>query len=199
MSPAVYLAIMTFISADEAVKPPVAKIVPKPSTTLGETRIDNYFWLRDRQNPETIQYLEAENEYTKAEMQHTAELQAKLYQEMLGRIQQTDSSVPTKRDEYFYYTRTEEGKQYAIYCRKHLESGAEEVLVDGNAMAEGRKYFRVGNFVPSPNHRLLAYSVDFEGDEMYTIHVKNLDTGKLLSDEIPNTYYSLECGNDNAT
>ena len=119
---------------------------------------------------------------------------------MLGRIKQTDLSVPVKRDDYFYYTRTEEGKQYAIYCRKHGSLDAtEEVLLDGNALAEGKKYFRVGNFAASPNHQLLAYSVDFDGDEAYTIHVKDLDTGKLLADEIPNTYYSLEWANDNAT
>jgi oligopeptidase B len=188
------------VSADEALKPPVAKIVPHASTTLGDTRIDNYFWLRDRNDPATIQYLEAENEYTKAEMKHTDALQSKLYSEILGRIQQTDLTVPTKRDDYFYYTRTEEGKQYAIYCRKHLTlDAAEEVLLDGNKMAEGKKYFRVGNFVPSPDHKLLAYSVDYEGDEAYTIHVKDLKTGKLLADEIPNTYYSLEWANDNAT
>ncbi len=196
-----YFAIMTLIvSADEAVQPPVAKIVPHSSTTLGETRVDNYFWLRDRHDPDTIKYLEAENEYTKAEMKHTEKLQSKLYSEILGRIQQTDLSVPTKRDDYFYYTRTEEGKQYAIYCRKHLSLEAkEEVLLDGNKMAVGRKYFRVGNFAPSPNHKLLAYSVDYEGDEAYTIHVKDLTTGKLLDDTIPNTYYSLEWANDNAT
>ena len=195
------LAIMPFlVSADDAVRPPVAKIVPVPSTTLGETRIDDYSWLRDRKNPDTIKYLEAENEYTKAEMKHTEELQGKLYSEILGRIMQTDLSVPTKRGEYFYYTRTEEGKQYAIYCRKHGSLDAkEEVLLDGNQMAEGKKYFRVGNFAPSPNHKLLAYSVDYEGDETYTIHVKDLTTGKLLADEIPNTYYSLEWANDNAT
>jgi oligopeptidase B len=194
-------AIMTLtVSPDEAVKPPVAKIVPKPSTTLGETRIDNYFWLRDRNDPDTIQYLEAENEYTKAEMKHTDALQSKLYSEILGRIQQTDLSVPTKREDYFYYTRTEEGKQYAIYCRKHRSLEAnEEVLLDGNKMAEGRKYFRVGNFAPSPDHKLLAYSVDYEGDEAYTIHVKDLAAGNLLADTIPNTYYSLEWGNDSAT
>jgi oligopeptidase B len=191
---------MTLIApADDAVQPPVAKIVPHSSTTLGETRIDNYFWLRDRNDPDTIQYLEAENEYTKARMKHTDALQAKLYSEILGRIQQTDLSVPTKRDDYFYYTRTEEGKQYGIYCRKHGPEGKEEVLLDGNAMAEGHKYFRVGNFAASPNHKLLAYSVDYEGDEAYTIHVKNLATGKLLADTIKNTYYSLEWGNDNAT
>lgn len=188
------------VPADDAVTPPVAKIIPTPSTTLGETRTDNYFWLRDRNNPETIKYLEAENDYTKAKMKHTDALQSKLYSEILGRIQQTDLSLPTKRDDYFYYTRTEEGKQYAIYCRKHLSLDAkEEVLLDGNKMAEGKKYFRVGNFAPSPDHKLLAYSIDYEGDEAYTIFVKDLKTGKLLADEIPNTYYSLEWANDNAT
>jgi oligopeptidase B len=201
MSLPVYLLLMTLtVSADEAVQPPVAKIVPQTSTALGETRTDNYFWLRDRNDPDTVKYLEAENEYTKARMKSTDALQTKLYSEILGRIQQTDLSVPTKRDDYFYYTRTEEGKQYAIYCRKHGSLDAkEEVLLDGNAMAEGHKYFRVGAFAASPNHKLLAYSVDYEGDEAYTIHVKNLTTGKMLVDAIPNTYYSLEWGNDNAT
>jgi oligopeptidase B len=187
------------ISVDEAVWPPVAKLAPKASTTLEDTRIDNYFWLRDRNDPDTIQYLEAENEYTKARMKRTEALQSTLYSEILGRIQQTDLSVPTKRGDYFYYTRTEEGKQYAIYCRKHGSTGAEEILLDGNAMAEGKKYFRVGNFAASPNHKLLAYSVDFEGDEAYTIYVRDLTTGQLLADTIPNTYYSLEWGNNNTT
>jgi oligopeptidase B len=201
MSLPVYLLLMTLtVSADEAVQPPAAKIVPQTSTTLGETRTDNYSWLRDRNDPDTVKYLEAENEYTKARMKSTDALQSKLYSEILGRIQQTDLSVPTKRDDYFYYTRTEEGKQYAIYCRKHGSLDAkEEVLLDGNAMAEGHKYFRVGAFAVSPNHKLLAYSVDYEGDEAYTIHVKNLTTGKMLVDAIPNTYYSLEWGNDNET
>lgn len=180
-------------------QPPVAKINPAPATTLGDARVDNYFWLRDRKDPDTIAYLEAENAYTAAAMNRTEALQAKLYAEILGRIQQTDQSVPTKREEYFYYTRTEEGKQYAIYCRKRGEDGAEEVLLDGNQMAEGRKYFRAGNFAPSPDHKLLAYSVDFDGDEAYTIHVKNLATGELLADAIPNTYYTLEWTNDNTT
>src|SRR6202795_4799180 len=161
--------------------PPVAKIVPHSMTVHGDTRVDNYFWLRDRNDLDTIAYLEAENAYTKEKLQHTEELQAALYAEMLGRIQQTDLSVPVKRDDYFYYTRTVEGKPYAIHCRKRgsLDS-AEEVLLDGKALAEGRSYFRIGNFIASPNHRLLAYSVDFEGNEMYTVRVKNLDTGELL-------------------
>jgi len=167
-------------------------------TAHGDTRIDNYFWLRDRKDPDTIAYLEAENAYTREKLQHTEDLQAALYAEMLGRIQQTDLSVPVKRDEYFYYTRTEEGKQYAIHCRK-TESGTEEILLNCNQLAEGHKYFRLGAFIASPNHRLLAYSVDFEGDEKYTVRVKNLGTGVLLADEIPNTSYTLEWAADNAT
>jgi len=180
--------------------PPIAKVVPKKITFHGDTRIDPYFWLRDRKDPDTIAYLEAENQYTSAQMKDTESLQQKLYAEMLGRIKQTDLSVPLKRDDYFYYTRTEEGKQYAIQCRKHgTPEAPEEILLDGNVLAGGRKYFRVGNFTVSPNHRLLAYSVDFEGDEAYTIRVKDLVTGELLADQIANTYYSLEWANDNAT
>src|SRR3984885_12160431 len=191
---------MTITATIADLTAPVAKIVPQPAMVNGDCRVDNYFWLRNREDPDTLKYLEDENRYTEAVMKPAADLQTKLYDEMLGRIQQTDLSVPTRRDDYFYYTRTEEGKQYAIYCRKHGSLDAkEEVLLDGNAMAEGKKYFRVGNFVASPNHKLLAYSVDYEGDEMYTIQVKDLATGKLLADTIPNTYYSLEWANDNAT
>jgi oligopeptidase B len=180
--------------------PPIAKMVPKTTVLFGDTRSDPYFWMRDRSDPDTLPYLEAENAYTRAMTKSTEELQAKLYAEMLGRIKQTDLSVPVKRDQYFYYSRTEEGKQYGIYCRKtgSLEA-PEEILLDGNILGEGKPYFRVGNFAVSPNHRLLAYSVDFEGDETYTIRVKDLDTGELLADEIPNTYYSLEWANDNRT
>jgi oligopeptidase B len=188
----------SLIAADIAA--PVAKTVPESITFHGDTRVDNYFWLRDRNNPDTIKYLEDENRYTEATMKHTDALQSKLYAEMLGRIKQTDLSVPTKRDDYFYYTRTVEGQQYPIFCRKHGSLEApEQILLDGNAMAEGKKYFRTGNFSASPNHRLLAYSIDYEGDEAYTIFVKDLVTGQLLVDEIPNTYYSLEWGNDNVT
>jgi oligopeptidase B len=180
--------------------PPVAKTVPVSTTVFGDTRTDPYAWLRDRNDPHTLKYLEAENAYTKAMMKSTEELQAKLYTEMLGRIKQTDLSVPTKRDDYYYYVRTEEGKQYAVYCRKRGSLQApEEILLDGNILGEGKPYYRVGNFEVSPNHQLLAYSVDFEGDEMYTIRVMDLETRALLADEIPNTYYSLEWANDNRT
>jgi oligopeptidase B len=182
------------------VNPPVAKVVPTATTLFNDTRTDPYAWLRDRTDPDTLAYLEAENAYTKSVMEPTKELQETLYKEMLGRIQQTDLTVPIRRDGYFYYTRTEEGKQYAIYCRKlgSLEA-AEEILLDGNILAEGQAYFRIGNFLVSPDSNLLAYSTDVVGDETYTIRVKNLATGELLPDEIPNTYYSLEWAADSRT
>jgi oligopeptidase B len=183
-----------------AVQPPIAKTLPTLSTVHGDTRTDNYFWLRDRKDPETIAYLEAENAYMRAMTRHFEGLEAKVYAEMLSHIKQTDLTVPVKRDQYFYYTRTEEGKQYRIYCRKRgsLEA-AEEILLDGNLMAEGQKYFQIGVFSPSPNHKLLAYSVDATGDEVFTILVKDLGTGALLPVEIGNTSYSLEWAEDNAT
>jgi oligopeptidase B len=147
-----------------------------------------------------IPYLEAENRYTEAVMASTKPLQETLYQEILGRIQETDVTVPVKRDDYFYYTRTEEGKAYSIQCRKHAGLDApEEILLDANALAEGQKYFRLGTFAVSPDHRLLAYSTDLEGDESYTIQVKNLATGELLPERIANTYDTLEWANDNRT
>lgn len=184
----------------ERVTPPIAKTSPASATLFNDTRQDPYAWLRDREDPDTIAYLEAENAHTEHVMAPTAALQATLYGEMLGHIQQTDTTVPILRDGYFYYTRTEEGKQYAIYCRNPVrESGAEEILLDGNLLAEGEAYFRVGNFVVSPDARMLAYSTDVLGDETYTIHVKDLATGELLPDEIPNTYYSLEWAADSRT
>ncbi len=147
-----------------------------------------------------IPYLEAENRYTEETTAPTKSLQETLYQEILGRIQETDISVPVRRDDYFYYTRTEEGKAYSIQCRKRASLDAsEEILLDANVLAEGQKYFRLGNFAVSPDHRLLAYSTDLEGDESYTIQVKNLATGELLPDRIANTYYTLEWANDNRT
>jgi len=147
-----------------------------------------------------MKYLEAENGYTQARMKHTEEFQEQLYKELLGRIKETDFSVPEKIDDYYYYTRTEEGKQYPIYCRKKgsLEA-SEEILLDQNTLAVGHKYLEVGVFKISPTHQLLAFSVDTNGSEAYTLYVKDLNTGKLLPDEIPNTSYSAEWANDNQT
>lgn len=179
---------------------PRAKVLPKQISLHGDTRADDYLWLRDRSDPDVIPYLDAENRYTDEVMAPTKSLQAGLYHEILGRIQETDMSVPVKRDDYFYYTRTEEGKAYSIQCRKRGTLDApEEILLDSNALAEGQQYFRLGNFAVSPDHRLLAYSTDLEGDEAYTIYVKDLPTGELLPDRIANTYYSLEWANDNRT
>ena len=179
---------------------PQAKIVPHEVSLHGDTRIDNYAWLRDRTDADTIAYLEAENAHTEAIMKPLEQLQENLYQEILGRIKEDDLSVPVKRDDYYYYTRTVQGKAYAIYCRKHgSEEAPEQILLDCNLLAEGQKYFRLGNFAVSPDHQLLAYSSDVEGDEAYTIYVKDLRTGALLSDRIANTYYTLEWANDNRT
>jgi oligopeptidase B len=178
----------------------VAPRIPRPVTIHGETRTDDYFWLRERANPEVIRYLEGETRYTNARMQHTAELQERLYQEMVGRIQETDVSAPERVGEYYYYTKTEEGRQYPIYCRKQGRvEAAEEILLDANLLAAGQPYFRIGAYEPSPDHRLLAYSTDTAGSEVYTLVVKDLATGELRPDQIPNTYYGVEWGNDNRT
>ena len=190
---------ITLTAADPA--PPVAKIVPHPAAVNGDARVDNYFWLRDRDDPDTLKYLEAENRlHRSGDEAAPRRCNRSCMTEILGRIQQTDLSVPTKpgRLLLLHAHRGRQAIPDLLPQARSLEA-PEEVLLDGNAMAEGKKYFRVGNFAASPNHKLLAYSVDFDGDEAYTIHVKDLATGRLLADEIPNTYYSLEWGNDNAT
>jgi oligopeptidase B len=166
-------------------KPPIAKKSPKTSTTHGETRVDNYFWLRDKKSKEVLDYLEAENAYTKAVMKPTETFQEVLYKEMLGRIQQTDLSVPYCLGDYWYYTRTEKGKQYPIHCRKKgsLE-GKEEIILDLNELAKGHKFFSRGAFVVSDDGNLLAYSTDVTGFREYTLYVKDLQSGKLLPDRI---------------
>jgi oligopeptidase B len=186
--------------ASELPQPPRAKVLPKPITHHGDTRIDNYFWLREKQNPDVAAYLKAENRYTEAVMKPAADLQKQLYEEMVARIKEDDSTVPYRYGGYLYYSRTEKGKQYSLYCRKEGGPQApEQLLIDGNTLAAGKEYFRVGNYQPSPDHRLLAYSTDFEGDETYTILIKDLKSGRLLKDQIPNTYYGLEWASDNKT
>jgi oligopeptidase B len=179
---------------------PVARREPREQTVHGETRIDDYFWLRDRGDPEVSAYLEAENRYTSAVMRHTEPLQERLYQEMRGRIKETDLSVPTALDQYFYYTRTEAGGQYPIFCRKRgsLEA-SEEVLLDQNPLAAGHPYFRVGVTEVSPDHRLLAYSVDTSGGEEYTLFIKDLVTGGLLAETMPATSLGVAWANDSRT
>ncbi len=179
---------------------PLAKSSVVKIKIHGKTLADPYAWMRERQNPEVIAYLEAENRYTADVMQPTEELRATLYKEMVGRIKESDSSVPVRRGNYVYYSRTEKGKQYAIHCRRTKSMrGPEEILLDENELAAGEKYFRIGNFAVSPDGTVLAYSTDTAGDETYVIHVKDLRTGELLADRIPNTYYSLQWASDNKT
>ena len=179
---------------------PIAPKRPKEITTHGQIRIDPWFWLREVDDPETIEYLRAENAYTTAVMAPEEGLQERLYQEMRGRIKEDDSTVPEKEGEYYYYTRFEEGQQYPVHCRKHLSlDGPEEVLIDVNELAKDLDYFRVGNWENSPDHRWLAYSIDTDGSEKYTIVIKDLLTGELLDEAIPGSYYSLEWGNDSQT
>jgi oligopeptidase B len=179
---------------------------PKPakrplSTTLhGVTWTDEYAWFREKENPELLAHLKAENEYTAALMQPLEPLQQTLFEEIVGRIQQTDLSVPTKEGNYFYYSRTQEGKQYPFYCRKKGSLDApEELYLDANALAEGLEYFRIGVLETSPDQRLLAYSTDSDGDEDYTIQIQNLEDGTLYPDRIPKTYYAVEWAQDNQT
>jgi oligopeptidase B len=187
---------------DTTPRPPVARIVPRADTTLGDVRIDNYFWLRDdrRQDTAVIHYLEAENRYTQAMLRHTEPLQERLFQEMRGRIKETDLSVPERIGPYYYYSRTEAGKQYPIYARKRGSLTApEEVMLDVNQMAEGKRYFSLGAQNVSPDARLLAFATDTSGAERYTLMVKDLTTGQILPDRIANVNGNVEWAADNRT
>ena len=147
-----------------------------------------------------LKYLEAENRYTESALKHLEKLQETLYREMRGRIKESDISVPEKIDDFYYYSRTETGKQYAIYCRKKGSLDApEEVLLDENELAQGQKYFRIGTLAVSRDHKLLAYSTDTNGNETYVLRIKSLETGALLPDEIKNCSESFAWANDNKT
>ena len=184
--PLVFSMLMTTIAmkpataAEAPAQPPTAKKVPKVETVHGQRWADDYFWLREKANPEVAAYLEAENAYTDAVMKPTESLQASLYKEMLGHIKETDLSVPYREGGYFYYSRTEEGKQYPIYCRKkgNLDA-AEEVTVDLNELARGQKFMALGAYTVSDDGNLLAYTTDNTGFREYTLHVKDLRTGEL--------------------
>ena len=180
--------------------PPIAAKQPHELVTHGDKRIDDYYWLNQQDKSEVIDYLKAENEYTEEMMKHTEELQKSLYDEMLSRIKETDLSVPYRLQDYYYYSRTEEGKGYSILCRKYQSLEAEEeILLDQNKLAEGKEFFSLGVASVSPNRQILAYSTDTTGAEQYTLFFLDLDTRKLYSETIPNTYYSFAWGNDNQT
>jgi oligopeptidase B len=190
------------VAADDnssSIPPPVAKKVPKTTEVNGRELRDNYFWLRDKQNPEVAAYLQAENAYTDAVMKPTEGLQKKLYDEMLSRIKETDVEVPYKEGNYFYYTRTEAGKQYSIYCRKKGSLDApEELLLDVNELAKGQKFMSLRDFAVSDDGNLLAYTTDNVGFRQYVLAVKDLRTGKVLSDHAERVG-SVVWANDNKT
>jgi len=195
-------SLLSILAADTAAPlppPPVAKKVPKTTEINGRTLVDNYFWLRDKKNPEVKAYLEAENAYTDAVMKPTEAFQRRLYGEMLGRIKETDVDVPYKKGNYFYYSRTEAGKQYQIRCRKKASLDApEEVVLDLNELAKGQTFMALGAFAVSSDDNLLAYSTDNTGFRQYVLGVKDLRTGKVLSDHAEKVG-SVVWANDNKT
>jgi len=169
----------------QTTKPPVAPVIEHRETRYGTTVVDNYFWLREKSNPEVIKYLETENAYTDAMTKPLKPFESALYSEILSHIKQTDLSVPVRRGDYYYYSRTEEGKQYPIQCRKkgNLEA-KEEVLLDLNELGQGRKFVGLGAFVVSDDQNLLAYTIDYVGYRQFSLYVKDLRTGDTLPDTI---------------
>ena len=185
----------------EAMKAPMAKIKPHITILHNDTLTDNYFWLRDRENKEVIDYLNAENTYKDSVMAPTKALQTKLFDEIKGRIKEEDESVPYKEGDYFYYSRFEKGGEYPIYCRKKGDLKApEEIMLDGNKMGKGKGYFNIGGFEVSDNEQVLAYGVDTVSRRNYTLKFKNLANGQELKDQIKNTEGgSYAWANDNKT
>ncbi|MAW60903.1 MAG: oligopeptidase B [Planctomycetes bacterium] len=183
---------------------PRAKQIPHVLTgALGDERHDPYYWLRERENPEVIAHLEAENAWTEAQMQHTAERQKELFEEIKGRIKQNDSSVPARKGDWYYYSRTVDGKQYPIHCRRAAgpegPSGDEQILLDVNALAEGHEFFSVTGMRVSPDAKLLAYCTDTRGRRIYTLHVKNLETGEVQEELVDEMAGNVAWANDNRT
>jgi oligopeptidase B len=185
---------------------PLAPKRPYEITQHGQTRIDNYYWMRNREDPDVMKHLRAESDYLEEMMQHTKALQEQLFYEMKGRIQETDSTVPEKRGGYLYYERTEAGKQYPIFCRKKESvDSPEEILLDQNKLAEGKSFCSVGAFSVSPDGTKLAYSVDFGGREVYTLYIQDLTTGVFYLECIENILGSayehggVEWANNNDT
>jgi oligopeptidase B len=180
--------------------PPVAPIEAKELIAHGHTRIDNYYWMNNREDQRVIDYLNAENEYYQQMTAHTKKLQEELFDEMKSRIQEDDESVPYFKNGYYYITRYEKGKDYPIYARKKGSLDAkEEILFDCNVMAEGQKYFNLGSVSISEDNKLALFSTDLIGRRQYTLQIKNLETGEILGDKIENTTGGATWANDNRT
>lgn len=195
-------------------KPPVAQKIPHEITTHGDSRIDNYYWMRlsdeqknaeeanrDAQTNQVLGYLNAENAYTNDVMAHTEQFQKDLFSEMKGRIKETDQSVPVKDNGYWYYSRFEAGQNYAYNCRKKesLETGTEEILIDGPKLAEGKDYWAVGSYDVSEDNKYMCYGVDIVSRRIYTVYFKNLETGEMMEDILEGTSGGASWSNDNKT
>ena len=181
-------------------EPPMAKVELVELEKHGHVRTDPYYWLKERQNPDVVAYLEAENAYTEAMMAHTRGLQEALFEEITARIKQDDASVPYKQDDYWYYQRYEEGKEYPIFCRKKESLEAdEEIMLDVNKLAVGHDFFSVRGTEVSSGQDILAYAEDNVGRRFYTIKFKNLTTGETYPDAIPNVVGNVAWANDNQT
>jgi oligopeptidase B len=195
------LLISTVVLAQTATMPtpPIAAKKPQVFEKFGDKRVDDYFWLREKSNPQVIDYLKAENAYRETVMAPLKPFQETLYKDMLSRIQETDENVPYRKGSYWYYSRTEEGKQYSIYARKQGSLDAkEEITLDLNEIGKDKKFVGLSAYAVSPNGRMLAYSMDFTGFRQYTLQFKDLETGKLLDDKIERVT-SVAWANDNKT
>src|SRR5450755_61877 len=195
----VLLSLTVAVFGADVPTPPVAARVDHREVRHGATVVDPYFYLREKTNRQVIDYLEAENAYTAAMTKDIQPFADALYKEMLGRIKQTDLSVPVRRGNYYYYSRTQEGKQYPIQCRRRGGlDGPEEVLLDLNQLAQGHSYLGLGAFVLSDDQNLLAYAVDETGYRQYRLGVKDLRTGATLADTADRVT-SLAWASDNKT
>lgn len=195
------IILITIISCSQEAVPPIAKVVPDTTIIHEVQLIDNYAWLKDktRIEHEVLEYINAENKYTKQKIKHTKRFQKKLYKEIVSRMSDTDLSVPVKRDNYYYYSRSEKDKQYNIYCRKKNSMDAdEEIYLNVNELAKGYDYYLIYNMSISTNQRYLAYGLDTTGSEIYTLKIKDLETGEYLEDTI-SPISDITWANDNKT
>jgi oligopeptidase B len=188
------------MTATTLITPPIVKNIPEYITTHGHTRIDKYFWLKDRTDPEVIDYLAQENDYLKEQLRHTEEFQERLFEEMKSRIKEEDESVPYLKDGYYYYTKFVKGGEYPLFCRKKGTLDAtEEIMLDINLLAQDQEYINVSSIVVAPDQQLLAFSEDTIGRRIYNIRFKNLETAAFLEDHISSVTGNMVWANDNET
>jgi oligopeptidase B len=202
-----------FMSTDLLPEPPSAKRIPTQRTFHGDTVTDEFAWLAGKEDPDTIDYLRAENAYAEAATAGLDSLRDQIFEEIKARTQESDLSVPVRKGDWWYYSRTVEGKQYGVHCRRAVAPGevippvaadgqplpGEQELLDGNELAVGHDFFSLGAFRSSPDQRWLAYSTDFSGNERFTIRIKDLETGQTLADEIPDTFAGCAWSRDAST